>query len=180
MSALLRGKPDIGINDFQLRSGLSIGLLDGTFSKLPLPLEIACSLFGKFDGQRNDGLKLFCEFSLLSTKGCAEIYGDMVGFSQTEAGGSSDPRIRNDTVWREGWFPFAWNQNTNKHLCVDLEPTSTGTVGQIIYVGDWGELSVHGNSLADFLNVINEKLRASNYALFDGVWNEFKGLIVPT
>ena len=179
VTALLKGQSEIEMDSFHLKGALSCEMLSQTISRMPFPQEIAYSLFGEFDGQRSDGLKLFCEFSMLSSGGCSEIYGDMIGFSQTERGGPSDPRIRGDIVWREAWFPFAWNQNTNRHLCIDLDPTSKGTPGQVIYVGDWGELSVHGNSFIDFLNIINGKLLGANYELYDGVWNEFRGLIVP-
>ncbi len=180
LSALIRGQPSIGIQDFELRPPLRSELLSQALDGLPLSNKLAKLVFGDFDGQKNSGLKLFCEFSLLSSGGCAEIYNDMIGFTDLERGGPSDPRIKNDLVWRKGWIPFAWNQNTNKHLCIDLDPASAGIAGQVIFVGEWGELSVHGDSFLDFLTLNNHKLSSTNYELYNGVWNEFKGLIIPT
>jgi len=180
VSALQGGQHRIEFNDFKLHPGMSEVSLEQIFADSLLPLKIARSLFGQFDGQLHTGLKLFCEFSLVSSADCIEMYGDLNEFSDMERGGPSDPRIRADTVWRSGWFPMAWNQNTNKHLCVDLDPSSLGTSGQIIFVGEWGELSVLGNSLVEFLNTIDQKLKSSNYELYKGTWNEFKGLLIPS
>ena len=69
---------------------------------------------------------------------------------------SPEGPIRGDEWWRLKWIPFCGDGGGN-HLCIDLEPTDQGTIGQIITMWhDSPERVLISNSLTEFVTMIAE------------------------
>jgi cell wall assembly regulator SMI1 len=68
--------------------------------------------------------------------------------------------------WNVKWVPFAGN-GSGDYYCIDLAPTATGTVGQVIgHSHEYGERKKLANSLAEYLNSLADLLEA-NRLLYD-------------
>ena len=171
--------PDIALADFQLRPPIEQASLYSTLTKLGLPTKMADILYSEYDGQEYGALKLFGEFAMLTFEESVTIYKDIVSFAEHEMGHSADRRIRGETIWRKNWFPFAWDQNNNDHLCLDFDPTDAGTIGQVIYCPRWGNLFMHGASFPSFLNCYFEKLDKIGCAINGEYPDEFNCRVNP-
>ncbi|MBN2148454.1 MAG: SMI1/KNR4 family protein [Anaerolineales bacterium] len=81
--------------------------------------------------------------------------GDFTGLEAEASEG-----VANDW-WNIKWVPFASN-GSGDYYCIDLAPTTTGTVGQVIgYSHESGERNKLANSLAEYLNRLADLLEAN-------------------
>ncbi|MGF1836888.1 SMI1/KNR4 family protein [Photobacterium sanguinicancri] len=129
------------------------------------------------NGQANNAGGLFAGSEFLSTERIADewiVWKDLLD-SGDFAGFSSDPDkgIQSDW-WNQKWIPFTYN-GCGDHLCVDADPASFGTVGQVITMwhdSSERELLAHGFSewFADYVKAILE----GRY-----VYSDDYGCIVP-
>lgn len=56
-------------------------------------------------------------------------------------------------LWNKKWIPIAENGGGD-YLCIDMDPSESGTVGQILYVWhDWGDRSVEATDLFAFIEL---------------------------
>ncbi len=183
VSEITSASSEVGIQDFKLRPRKKMSVLKARFVDVGLPAEIADILYQQHDGQDYGGLKLFGEFAMLPAGESFEIHGEMVAnFADYEMDGSlcPDDRIRGDTIWRKNWYPFAWDQNNNDHMCLDYDPTENGTAGQVIYCPkEWGPLTWHATDFVEFLQTYFEKLKNVNFVLDDGPFREFDCRVKP-
>ena len=75
--------------------------------------------------------------------------------------------VLGDEWWRLGWIPFCGDGGGN-HLCLDLDPASGGSVGQVITLWhDAPERQVIAPSLTEFIEIIAKDAEAG-----DLVWDE--------
>ncbi len=179
VDAITKCNPEIALEDFQLRSPVERSLLHSTFTSLGLPTKMADLLYSEYDGQEYGSLKLFGEFAMLTFETSVAMYKDIVDFAEQEMGHSADRRIRGETIWRKMWFPFAWDQNNNDHLCLDFDPTDAGTSGQVIYCPRWGNLFAHATSFPSFLDCYFKRLEKIDCAISHDCPDELNCRINP-
>ncbi|MEZ6095122.1 MAG: SMI1/KNR4 family protein [Pirellulaceae bacterium] len=83
---------------------------------------------------------------------------EMGDFSDLEP--KSDPGVADDW-WNTGWIPFASNGGGDC-FCVDLSPTDSGKLGQVIsHSHETGEHVVLAESLTEFLQQLVSRLEAN-------------------
>ncbi len=71
------------------------------------------------------------------------------------------------TVWNNRWLPFCGMFGSSH--CLDLDPTESGTHGQIIsYSLNVGPITLIATSLGDYLEAFAEQLEAGHYMVTDG------------
>jgi cell wall assembly regulator SMI1 len=114
-------------------SDTDISELEGIIGK-KLPQDFVDSL-KIHNGQTDNFRSLFPSGLLLSTSEIASqwaIWKDLLDGGDFEGCESepSDARVRNDW-WNSGWIPITYDGGGN-HDCLDLNPASGGSVGQII------------------------------------------------
>ena len=69
--------------------------------------------------------------------------------------------------WNMGWIPFADN-GSGDYYCVDMAPTSGGTVGQVIsHSHESGERRKLANSLAEYLGDLADSLESGSFEYDD-------------
>ncbi len=127
-----------------------------------LPAEIR-ALYAIHNGQREEGQSLLPAGDWLSLD---DVYGQWQVWEKLRCDGEfeesrSDPdaEIRADW-WNARWIPIT-NDGGGNHYCVDLAPTDSGTVGQIITMWhDDGSRSVIAISLADWLIQIADDMES--------------------
>ena len=97
-----------------------------------------------FDGQKNGAFNLIGEFGVLPLAFCLGVIRDFRGeFGHQESKDCRDERIKDGFRWRDGWYPFAFDQCDNRFLVMDFDPALQGTAGQIFLydgrqtLGDW-------------------------------------------
>ncbi len=74
----------------------------------------------------------------------------------------SDPEVKPDW-WNPRWIPFTYDGQGN-HYCIDLDPTSHGTRGQVITLWNEGEeRMVLANSFSDWWEEYVDELEAGEY-----------------
>lgn len=90
----------------------------------------------KIHNGENSQSALFTDFRLL---GCEEIlkqwriWKELLAFGDFDENiTQSDEGIKNDW-WNNAWIPITCDEEGN-HVCIDLSPSTTGTLGQIIQV----------------------------------------------
>ncbi len=174
---------EIAIGDFMLRTPFASDVIRNRFEVTAIPTEVSEILYAQHDGQELKGLKRFGEFSMLPMDQAFEFYERMVDeFSEYEMDGllCPDVRIKGGTIWRKKWYPFAWDQDNNDHLCLDFDPTEKGMAGQVIYCPrEWGAIKWHANSFVEFLQSYFEKLSAREFKLDDSPIREFDCRVNP-
>lgn len=56
-------------------------------------------------------------------------------------------------IWNSKWIPIADN-GAGDYLCMDMDPTEAGTIGQVLYYWhDWEDRSLDANSLFEFIEI---------------------------
>ncbi|MBC8288946.1 MAG: SMI1/KNR4 family protein [Planctomycetes bacterium] len=149
-----------------------IAALDATLA-VALPDDLKESLrihngaeeLGVFPSSDTSGLDLMA-FSPLTAE---EIANEWKMWKGLIDGGEFEDRTTNPTHgicsdwWSNSWIPIATN-GSGDFQCVDLAPTESGTVGQII--GAWhddDERQLIASSLADYLQWIADGLENGKY-----------------
>ena len=56
-------------------------------------------------------------------------------------------------IWNSKWIPIADN-GAGDYLCMDMDPTEAGTIGQVLYYWhDWEDRSLDANSFFEFIEI---------------------------
>ena len=149
---------DLGLS--HCRSGIEadLGLMTAD------PSVLFDLIYKHFDGQEGP-FNIFCEFRLNSLQDSLEFFEDhRTEFAHQESGDCRDKRIEDGFLWRNGWFPFAWDDFDNRLLVMDFDPSGHGEVGQIFLydcrqsLGDW-----IAPNLPSFLDALYTKLVTSKF-----------------
>lgn len=142
-----------------------------------LELRLNCRLpedvkafYSRHDGQKGKTTGLFCGLEFLSTVNLYDewtVWRDLVVEDEeyvTAIDSESHPNGAIKTVYINlKWIPIARDWGGN-HLGVDLDPGSTGVVGQVINFGaDESRKFVLASSLTDFIAWMLAQYQAGNY-----------------
>jgi cell wall assembly regulator SMI1 len=85
------------------------------------------------NGQKGESAWLFDSQEFLSTHRIIEEYNIWKNLLENELQGkvsTPDDGVKNDW-WNKNWIPFT-SDGCRDHYCLDLDPNSTGTKGQVI------------------------------------------------
>ena len=168
-------------NAQEIHQGLNIGAtqeeLNSFSTKTGLTLtEEFRSFYSIHNGQNEESPWIFDATEFLSLERIFDewtIWKDLLeggDFDDTE--GFPDQGIKN-SWWNKHWIPFTYN-GSGDHLCIDLDPTSDGSVGQIIQMWhDEDTRSLEGSSLTEWFTNFVTKVSHDNYVFSD----EYGGLI---
>ena len=144
-----------------------------------LPVDLAESLC-IHNGLRKSYLdvnRLFNYEALLSTTTIAKQWKMMRKlvsgghFDDTRCDLTRTRKLKHDAWWREGWIPFTDADGSG--YCVDLDPASSGTLGQIFYFYHNGgqPRTIVAKNYRDWLSKFARTLQRGNFELDDGdIW----------
>lgn len=124
------------------------------------------------NGQRDEGIGVIGNYYLLSLEEILYTWLTMKelldnkefeDFEEVEPVGP----VKKEYWWNPQWISIATN-GAGDDICIDLDPTEGGTMGQIItFWHDWEERRVVSTSLEDWLIQIIEKLEDGTYKLIE-------------
>lgn len=148
----------------------------------PMPQDLLASL-RIHDGLRDSYLgqiRLFNYWALLPIAAIDKEWTSMCALqAECEFGGDQLTRgtaMRNDAHWRPSWLPFM--DADGDKLILDLDPGSTGIVGQIVRWSNSGSspMRVLAPSYRAWLSQLADRLAARQFRLdsHGGIW--FDGL----
>lgn len=152
--------------------GLNFGANDDELAQLELLIgailpEDFKTVYRQHNGQLEDGANVFNGEEWLSLERIAEEWTlwkkrfDKQEFA-TLAGVPTDDGIR-AVWWTPLWLPFSADGAGN-HLCLDLNPSSSGRYGQIVRVWqDDAERSLDATSFEEWLDAYVEGLEESDF-----------------
>lgn len=179
VSRLLQDDPEVG-------ECFNAGASDADFAALEaligasLPEDFK-SLYRSYNGQTDEAGYLFDAEEWLSLERIADewqiwkdLYDDGTFAENGEDQGSEpdDPAIE-VVWWSPMWIPFTYDGSGN-HLCVDLAPTESGTVGQVVRMWhDDSERSLEAKSFGAWIEQYVTALEAGEY-----VYSEEYGSII--
>jgi cell wall assembly regulator SMI1 len=168
---LARNAPDIADG---LQPPASRAALDAAERRLgrPLPAEVR-SLYALHDGENGSTPPAFVDWKWLPVQYVVEQYGVLKRAAEENAGLQvevlTDGKVQSEW-WRAGWIPLFGN-GSGDYVCVDLEPTREGNVGQlIIYSGRDASRSVAAPSLLAWLSAFAADLEAGRFGRDEHGW----------
>ena len=142
----------------------------GTFNHLDTVITL---LYEDFDGQSSSGLNLFGEFEFLSLQQAQKFWREECEVNSNAEVSTFDKRLKPGFAWREGWFPFAWDDCFHQMLILDFDPSNHGTVGQVACVPSDHFIA---SNIVEFLEGQLVAMSATSFALDD---DNFFSRIIP-
>lgn len=107
------------------------------------------------NGQYGNAEGLFSGIEFLSTKRILEewaIWKDLFDYGDFNNMKAESDKEISATWWDMKWIPFTYNGNGD-HLCLDLNPTKEGKIGQVITLWhDSGERKKKANSFTEWFS----------------------------
>ena len=147
-------------------------------AKLPEDFKV---LYRVFNGQAYEEGYVFDGEEWLSLERMAEEWEVWKGLlddgefddDEEEADEDADPEVK--TVWWSPlWIPFTYDGSGN-HLCLDLDPTSEGTYGQVIRMWhDDPQRPLEGKTFADWLETYIRGMEEGLYVYSEDYGGIFK------
>lgn len=110
---------------------------------------------------------------------CEEIHNQWQVWKELLDGGdfddfSSEPEAEiKDDWWNPKWIPFTHNGGGD-HLCIDLDPAASGSVGQVITMWhDMAERELQASNFEEYFTAFVEGVLSGKYVYSD----EYGGII---
>jgi cell wall assembly regulator SMI1 len=131
----------------------------------PLPHELK-ELLCIHNGEQPNEIWLFGNWSLLPVKYIDKAWHkEIVQAAQLDCGLVPDEYVK-PCIWNCKWYPFAYD-GSGGYLCVDMDPSSAGSAGQVILTNTDGFCRRVAKSVSLFLDKFRIALHDGKLTVVD-------------
>ncbi len=141
-----------------------IGRLEQTLT-IALPADLK-ELLQTHNGEAPEEVWLLGNWSLLSAEYIEKQWAQQCNISEGQEDCLETDGYVKGASWNKGWIPFAYD-GSGGYLCIDTDPASDGTIGQVIQTSSDGFAKKLSNDIHSFFQSFLKALSSNSLTVVE-------------